>query len=126
LKNAKCAVSGSGNVAQYAADMLLKLGAKVITMSDSDGVLVFPNGMTRDDWEVIIQVSLEEEGGTLYVRFTCIIQSVMIIIMIIFFTPNIVYLFIFRQNKLNEFDYHKLRRKFLDIMFLKHHLGRYQ
>lgn len=55
LKNKKCAISGSGNVAQYAADKLLKLGAKVLTLSDSDGVLVFPDGMTEDDWETIIQ-----------------------------------------------------------------------
>lgn len=55
LKNKKCAISGSGNVAQYAADKLIQLGAKVITLSDSSGVLVFPNGMTKDDWETIIQ-----------------------------------------------------------------------
>ena len=43
MKKAKCALSGSGNVSQYAADMLLKIGAKVVTMSDSNGVLVFPS-----------------------------------------------------------------------------------
>lgn len=56
LQNAKCAISGSGNVAQYAADMLLKLGAKVVTMSDSNGTLVFPKGMNRNDWDVVSQV----------------------------------------------------------------------
>lgn len=58
LQNAKCAVSGSGNVAQYAADMLMQQGAKVITMSDSNGTLVFPKGMTRNDWDNIVQVSV--------------------------------------------------------------------
>ena len=57
LKNARCAISGSGNVAQYAAAKLIELGAKVITMSDSNGVLIFPDGMTHSDWEIIIQVS---------------------------------------------------------------------
>lgn len=54
LKGARCAVSGSGNVAQYAARKLLDLGARVMTVSDSDGVLVFPEGgMTERDWEVV-------------------------------------------------------------------------
>lgn len=41
LKGAACAVSGSGNVAQYAAEKLMEFGAKVVTMSDSGGVLFF-------------------------------------------------------------------------------------
>jgi len=54
LNNARCAISGSGNVAQYAAQKLMQLGAKVITISDSNGVLIFDNGMTEDDWNEII------------------------------------------------------------------------
>ena len=54
LEGMQCAISGSGNVAQFAAQKLLYLGAKVMTMSDSSGVLVFPNGMTRDDWNIIV------------------------------------------------------------------------
>ena len=46
LNGKRCAVSGSGNVAQYACQMLMKLGAKVISVSDSNGVLVFDDGMT--------------------------------------------------------------------------------
>lgn len=42
----KCLVSGSGNVALYAAEKLLALGAKVITLSDSKGYLHLPNGLT--------------------------------------------------------------------------------
>ncbi len=56
LEDAKCAISGSGNVARYAADMLLKLGATVITLSDSNGTLVFPKGLTRNDWNAIVKV----------------------------------------------------------------------
>jgi len=55
LQGAKCAISGGGNVAQYAALMLIKQGAKVMTMSDSNGVLVFPNGMTEEDWKQIAE-----------------------------------------------------------------------
>jgi len=54
LEGARCAVSGSGNVAQYAAQKLMQFGAKVITMSDSNGVLVFDDGMTQNDWNEII------------------------------------------------------------------------
>ena len=54
LEGKLCAVSGSGNVAQYASQMLMKLGAKVVSVSDSDGVLVFENGMSLDDWNAVI------------------------------------------------------------------------
>lgn len=46
LAGSCCAVSGSGNVAQYASRMLLDLGAKVVSISDSDGCMVFKDGMT--------------------------------------------------------------------------------
>ena len=39
-------ISGSGNVAQYAADKALELGAKVVTLSDSDGTMVVEAGMS--------------------------------------------------------------------------------
>lgn len=55
LEGMRCAVSGSGNVAQFACQKLMELGAKVITMSDSNGVLIFNDGMTRDDYEMIIE-----------------------------------------------------------------------
>lgn len=54
LKGSHCAVSGSGNVAQYASRMLMDLGAKVVSVSDSRGCLVFKDGMSDDDWEQIL------------------------------------------------------------------------
>ena len=54
LKGARCAVSGSGNVAQYTAKKLIDFGAKVISMSDSNGSIIFDNGMTEAEWKVII------------------------------------------------------------------------
>jgi len=41
----KVAISGSGNVAIYAAQKVQQLGAKVITMSDSNGYIVDPDGI---------------------------------------------------------------------------------
>jgi glutamate dehydrogenase (NADP+) len=63
LQGMRCAVSGSGNVAQYAAHKLLQLGAIVVTMSDSNGVLVFDqNGMTMDDWHAVIHCKNVQRG----------------------------------------------------------------
>ena len=59
LSGARCAISGSGNVAQYAAEKLLQLGAIVLSVSDSNGVLAFENGMTKDDWNVVVHVSIQ-------------------------------------------------------------------
>ena len=43
-----CAVSGSGNVAQYTVEKLLQLGAKPVTLSDSDGSIYDANGITAE------------------------------------------------------------------------------
>ena len=43
-----CTVSGSGNVAQYATEKCLDLGAKVVTMSDSNGTIHDSEGITRE------------------------------------------------------------------------------
>ncbi len=40
-----CLVSGSGNVAQYTVEKLLQMKAKVLTLSDSSGVLIDPSGI---------------------------------------------------------------------------------
>jgi len=44
----RVAISGSGNVAQYAAEKCTQMGAKVITMSDSSGYIHEPNGLSED------------------------------------------------------------------------------
>mgnify|MGYP001439654322 CR=1 FL=1 len=41
-------VSGSGNVAQYAVEKAIQLGAKVVTMSDSDGTIYDASGITLE------------------------------------------------------------------------------
>eukprot|EP00586_Coscinodiscus_wailesii_P016844 CAMPEP_0172505454 /NCGR_PEP_ID=MMETSP1066-20121228/186642_1 /TAXON_ID=671091 /ORGANISM="Coscinodiscus wailesii, Strain CCMP2513" /LENGTH=464 /DNA_ID=CAMNT_0013282061 /DNA_START=400 /DNA_END=1794 /DNA_ORIENTATION=+ len=55
LSGQRCAISGSGNVAQFAAEKLLQLGAKIVTVSDSNGVLYFEEGMTVEDLGVIVK-----------------------------------------------------------------------
>ena len=55
LEGMRVAVSGSGNVAQYATQKLLEFGAKVITLSDSNGVLVFEDGLTKDDLQIVLE-----------------------------------------------------------------------
>lgn len=47
----RCAVSGSGNVATYAAQKLISLGAKVVTLSDSDGYIYDEEGITKEKLE---------------------------------------------------------------------------
>src|SRR5437870_13621873 len=48
LEGKLCLVSGSGNVSQYTVEKLLDLGAKPITLSDSDGVIYDPDGIDRE------------------------------------------------------------------------------
>lgn len=46
-------ISGSGNVAQFAAEKAIHLGAKVLTMSDSSGTIYDKNGLTPEKLEFI-------------------------------------------------------------------------
>ena len=48
LEGKVCAVSGSGNVAQYTVQKLLQLGAKPVTMSDSNGTIYDADGITQE------------------------------------------------------------------------------
>jgi glutamate dehydrogenase (NADP+) len=57
FKDKIVAVSGKGNVSQFAAEKCLQLGAKVIAMSDSSGWVYDPNGIDRQklDWIADLQ-----------------------------------------------------------------------
>jgi glutamate dehydrogenase (NADP+) len=48
LAGKTCIVSGSGNVSQYTVEKLLDLGAKPVTLSDSDGMIYDADGITRE------------------------------------------------------------------------------
>lgn len=52
----KVVISGSGNVAQYAAEKAIQLGAKVLTMSDSSGFIHDPEGIDEDKLAFIMQL----------------------------------------------------------------------
>ena len=46
-------ISGAGNVAQYAAQKAMRLGAKVVTISDSDGFIYDPDGLDEEKMEYV-------------------------------------------------------------------------
>lgn len=49
-------ISGSGNVAQYAAEKAIELGAKVVTMSDSSGYIYDKAGLDADKLAYIMEI----------------------------------------------------------------------
>ena len=56
LAGKRVCISGSGNVAQYTAEKLIELGAVPITMSDSDGYIYDPKGITREKLDYIMEL----------------------------------------------------------------------
>ena len=62
LKDKVITISGSGNVAQYAVEKSLQLGAKVITMSDSNGCIHVPDGITKEHWDWIMELKNVRRG----------------------------------------------------------------
>lgn len=62
LEGKVCAVSGSGNVAQFTVQKLIQLGAKPVTMSDSNGTVYDPEGITQEKLEWIKQLKNVKRG----------------------------------------------------------------
>jgi glutamate dehydrogenase (NADP+) len=62
FKNKNIVISGSGNVAQYAAEKAISLGAKVLTMSDSSGFIYDNNGIDEDKLEYIMNLKNLKRG----------------------------------------------------------------
>ncbi len=62
LEGKLCLVSGSGNVSQYTVEKLLDLGAKPVTMSDSDGVLYDPDGINREKLAWVMELKNVRRG----------------------------------------------------------------
>lgn len=58
------AISGSGNVAQYAALKVIELGGKVVSLSDSQGALLNEEGFTNEDVEAIATIKLQRKSLT--------------------------------------------------------------
>ena len=59
LEGATIVISGSGNVAIYAAEKAIQLGAKVVTMSDSNGYIYDADGINLDTIKLIKEVNRE-------------------------------------------------------------------
>ena len=57
-----CAVSGSGNVAQYTVEKLNQLGAKVVTLSDSNGTIVDKDGIAPEKLAWIMELKNVKRG----------------------------------------------------------------
>jgi len=62
LKNKICAVSGSGNVAQYTVEKLIELGAKPVTLSDSSGMIYDPNGIDNKKLAYVMELKNIKRG----------------------------------------------------------------
>ncbi len=62
LEGKICLVSGSGNVAQYTAEKLLELGAKVVTLSDSSGYIYDESGLTREKLDYVMMLKNVRRG----------------------------------------------------------------
>ena len=62
LKDKIISISGSGNVAQYACEKCIQLGAKVVTMSDSKGYIYDPEGINKKKLSWIMNLKNVRRG----------------------------------------------------------------
>ena len=62
FKGKTVVISGSGNVAQYAAEKALEFGAKVVTMSDSGGFIYDAEGINQEKLAFIMELKNVKRG----------------------------------------------------------------
>ncbi|MBU1087700.1 MAG: NADP-specific glutamate dehydrogenase [Candidatus Omnitrophica bacterium] len=62
LKGKVCAVSGSGNVAQYTVEKVNQLGGKCVTLSDSGGFIYDPKGIDADKLAYVMELKNVKRG----------------------------------------------------------------
>jgi len=62
LEGKKVAVSGSGNVAQYAVEKVVELGGMAITLSDSTGYIVDMDGIVGEKWQFLMDLKNKRRG----------------------------------------------------------------
>jgi len=58
----KVVISGAGNVAQYAAEKAIELGATVLTLSDSGGYIYDPEGINSEKLKHVMYIKNEKRG----------------------------------------------------------------
>ncbi len=56
------AISGSGNVSQYATEKCIQLGAKVVTLSDSNGYIYDPDGINEEKLAFVLELKNVKRG----------------------------------------------------------------
>jgi glutamate dehydrogenase (NADP+) len=62
ISGKRVVVSGSGNVAQFAAEKVLQLGGKVLTLSDSGGFVYDPDGIDMEKLEYVMDLKNNKRG----------------------------------------------------------------
>ncbi len=62
FKGKTVAVSGSGNVAQFATQKVIELGGKVVTLSDSSGTVYDPNGIDEEKLDFVFDLKNVKRG----------------------------------------------------------------
>ena len=62
FKGKTVVISGSGNVAQYATEKCIQLGAKVVTLSDSKGYIYDKNGITEEKLAFVLELKNVKRG----------------------------------------------------------------
>ena len=62
FKDSVVAISGAGNVAQYATRKAMDLGAKVVTLSDSNGFIYDPDGIDDEKWKFVMFLKNARRG----------------------------------------------------------------
>lgn len=62
IKGQTVAVSGSGNVAQFAAEKVIQLGGKVVTLSDSGGYIYDKDGIDEEKLAYVMELKNEKRG----------------------------------------------------------------
>ena len=62
MKGKKVLISGSGNVAQYAAQKAFMLGAKVLSLSDSNGSVIDPDGIDEEKFAYVQELKNVRRG----------------------------------------------------------------
>ncbi len=62
LEGKVCLVSGAGNVAQYTTEKLIEMGAKVVTLSDSNGYIYDEEGIDREKLDFVMELKNVRRG----------------------------------------------------------------
>ena len=62
FKDKKVVISGAGNVAQYAAEKAIELGATILTLSDSGGYILDEDGIDTEKLEHVMYIKNEKRG----------------------------------------------------------------